>query len=79
MEALFFPQPTKKPPMAQPNPHTYEQFSDEVLMRRYFELSDHPEENADELTAIDAVIQARLFAAYGASEPGSSPRVRYAA
>ncbi len=61
------------------NPHTHEQSSDEVLMRRYFELSDHPEENADELAAIDAVIQARLFAAYGASEPGSSPRVRYAA
>ena len=61
------------------NPHAHEQSSDEVLMRRYFELSDHPEENADELAAIDAVVQARLLAAYGASEPGASPRVRYAA
>jgi hypothetical protein len=78
MEAVFSAT-HEETTMAQPNPHTYEQFSDEVLMRRYFELSDHPEENADELTAIDAVIQARLFAAYGASEPGSSPRVRYAA
>jgi len=57
---------------------SYEQFSDEALMHRYFELSNHPEENADELAAIDAAIQARLFSTYGAAEPGSSPRVRYA-
>ncbi|GAB3355479.1 hypothetical protein [Lysobacter tyrosinilyticus] len=65
--------------MAQAQFGTYEQFSDEALMHRYFELSDHPEEHAEELAAIDATIQARLFATYGASPPGSSPRVRYAA
>ena len=65
--------------MAQTDFGTYEQFSDEALMHRYFELSDHPEEHAEELAAIDAAIQARLFATYGASTPGSSPRVRYAA
>ena len=58
---------------------TYEQFSDEALMHRYFELADHPEDHADELAAIDAAIQARLFATYGAAPPGSSPRIRYAA
>jgi hypothetical protein len=65
--------------MAQTNLGTYEQFSDEALMHRYLELSDHPEAHADELAAIDAAIQARLFATYGANEPGSSPRIRYAA
>ena len=65
--------------MAQTNFGTYEQFSDEALMHRYFELADHPEENADELAAIDAAIQMRLFATYGAAPSGSSPRVRYAA
>lgn len=65
--------------MAQSNFGSYEQLSDEALMHRYFELSDHPEEHADELAAIDATIQARLFATYGAAAPGSSPRVRYAA
>jgi hypothetical protein len=65
--------------MAQMNSGSYEQFSDEALMHRYFELSNHPEDNADELAAIDAAIQSRLFATYGAAEPGSSPRVRFAA
>lgn len=65
--------------MAQPDLGNYEQFSDEALMHRYFELSDHPDAHADELAAIDAAIQARLFATYGANEPGSSPRIRYAA
>lgn len=65
--------------MAPGNFGSYEQFSDEALMHRYFELSNRPEEHADELAAIDAAIQMRLFATYGAAEPGSSPRVRYAA
>lgn len=65
--------------MAQTNFGIYEQFSDEALMHRYFELSNQPEENADELAAIDAAIQTRLFATYGAAPPGSSPRVRYVA
>jgi hypothetical protein len=65
--------------MAQTDFGSYEQFTDEALMHRYFELSDHPEAHADELAAIDAAIQMRLFATYGASEPGSSPRIRYAA
>ena len=65
--------------MAQTDFGSYEQFTDEALMHRYFELSDHPEEHAEELAAIDAAIQARLFATYGAAPPGSSPRVRYAA
>ena len=56
-----------------------EQFSDEALMQRYFELSTRPDDNADELAAIDATIQSRLFAVYGADEPGTSPRVRFAA
>lgn len=64
--------------MAQTNPGSYEQYSDEALMHRYFELSNQPEENADELAAIDAAIQSRLLAAYGKAEPGTSPRVRYA-
>lgn len=65
--------------MAQNDFDAYEKFSDEALMRRHLELSDHPELHADELAAIDAVIQSRLFATYGAAEPGSSPRVRMAA
>ena len=65
--------------MVQTDFGTYEQFSDEALMHRYFELADHPEDHAEELAAIDAAIQARLFATYGAAPPGSSPRVRYAA
>ncbi|GAB3092187.1 hypothetical protein [Lysobacter terrae] len=64
--------------MAQMQFSSYEKFSDEALMRRYFELSDHPEEHADELAAIDSAIQSRLFAQYGAAEPGSSPRNRTA-
>lgn len=65
--------------MAQMTFGTYEQYSDEALMHRYFELSDRPEEHAEELAAIDAAIQARLFSTYGAAEPGTSPRVRFAA
>lgn len=65
--------------MAQTDFGSYEQISDEALMQRYLELADHPEEHAEELAAIDATIQARLFATYGAAPPGSSPRVRYAA
>ena len=57
----------------------YEQWNDEALMHRYLELSEHPEENAGELAAIDAVVQSRLIATYGADEPNSSPRVRFAA
>ena len=48
--------------MAQATLSGYEQYSDEVLMQRYFELSEHAEEHADELAAIDSVIQSRLFA-----------------
>ena len=58
---------------------SYDQFSDDALMRRYFELSERPDEHADELASIDALIQSRLHAQYGAAEPGSSPRVRFAA
>ncbi|HEV8694053.1 MAG TPA: hypothetical protein VGQ93_07705 [Lysobacter sp.] len=65
--------------MASKSIGSFDQYSDEALMKLYFELSSAPEENASELAAIDAVIQARLFAAYGAAEPGSSPRIRYAA
>ena len=65
--------------MTHPQFGSYEQFSDEALMRRYFELSDHPEENAEELAAIDTAIQSRLFATYGANPPGTSPRIRFAA
>ncbi|KQY52643.1 hypothetical protein [Lysobacter sp. Root494] len=65
--------------MAQANLAAYEQYGDEALMHRYFELSEHAEEHADELAAIDAVIQSRLFATYGAATPGSSPRIRIAA
>jgi hypothetical protein len=65
--------------MAQATLSGYEQYSDEVLMQRYFELSEHAEEHADELAAIDSVIQSRLFATYGAASPGSSPRIRIAA
>jgi hypothetical protein len=55
-----------------------DQYSDEALMQRLFELSAHSDENTDELAAIEAVIHTRLFATYGAAEPGSSPRVRFA-
>jgi hypothetical protein len=48
-------------------------------MHRYFELSEHADEHADELAAIDSVIQSRLLATYGAAPAGSSPRIRYAA
>ena len=65
--------------MAQTTIGSYEQFSDDALMRRYFELSNCPDEHSEELAAIDAAIQARLFATYGANEPGTSPRIRYAA
>lgn len=65
--------------MVRANFASYEQYSDEALMHRYFELSDHPEEHSEELAAIDATIQSRLFATYGAAEPGTSPRVRFAA
>lgn len=64
-------------PQIQPGP--YDQLSDDELMRRCLELSDHPDDNAAQMAAIDALIQQRLFATYGAAEPGSSPRVRYAA
>jgi hypothetical protein len=65
--------------MAQATLSGYEQYSDEALMQRYLELSEHAEEHADELAAIDSVIQSRLFATYGAAPPGSSPRIRIAA
>jgi len=65
--------------MAQLSFSSYEQFSDDALMDRYFELSNQPDCNVVELAAIDAVIQSRLFATYGAAEPGTSPRVRFAA
>jgi hypothetical protein len=64
--------------MNQTTPGSYEQFSDEALMHRYCELSNRPENHADELAAIDAVIHSRLFAAYGGAEPDASPRVRFA-
>lgn len=64
--------------MAQTNAGPYEQLSDETLMHRYFELSDQPDENAVELAAIDAAIQARLFARYGVAD-GAAPRIRTAA
>ena len=53
--------------MAQTDFGMYEEFSDEALMHRYFELSNQPELHADELAAIDAIIQSRLFATYGAA------------
>lgn len=65
--------------MAKNDFDAYETFSDEALMRRYLELSEHPELHTDELAAIDATIHSRLYATYGAAEPGSSPRVRMAA
>ena len=65
--------------MAQANLASYEQYSDEALMHRYFELSEHAEEHSEELASIAAAIQARLFATYGAAPPGSSPRIRVAA
>ena len=65
--------------MAQATLSAYEQYSDEALMHRYIELSERAEEHADELAAIDTIIQSRLFATYGAAPPGSSPRIRIAA
>ena len=65
--------------MAQATLSAYEQYSDEALMHRYIELSEHSDEHADELATIDTVIQSRLLATYGAAAPGSSPRVRIAA
>lgn len=56
-----------------------DRYSDQELMDRYFQLSSHPEEHGEELAAIDAAIQSRLLAAYGAAPPGAYPRVRYAA
>ena len=53
-----------------------DQYSDEALVQRFFDLSARSDKNAAELAAIDAAIQARLFATYGTAEPGSSPRVR---
>jgi len=64
--------------MTQTSPASYEHFSDEALMHLYFELSLHPEQHAGDLAAIDAAVQSRLFATYGAAPPGSSPRVRVA-
>ena len=55
-----------------------DQYTDDALMTRYIELSAHADQHAAELAEIDAVIQARLLATYGASDPGSTPRVRYA-
>lgn len=64
--------------MAQTTLASCEQYSDEALMRRYFELSAQPDENTDELVAIDAAIQQRLFATYGRTD-GAAPRIRLAA
>lgn len=61
-----------------PLAHSHSNDDDGALMRRYLELSGNPELNAAELAALDAAIQARLMAAYGAAEPGTSPRVRVA-
>ena len=55
-----------------------EQCSDEVLMRRLFELYDHADQNAAEIAALDAAIQARLAATYR-PDPGGSPRIRVSA
>ena len=55
-----------------------DQFSDEALMNRLFELYDHADDNADEIAALDAAIQARLIATY-TPDPGASPRIRFAA
>lgn len=55
----------------------YEHCSDEILMGLFFDLSRQPDENSDELAAIDAVMQSRLTQTYGAAKPGASPRVRY--
>ena len=64
--------------MTQANLASYEQYSDEALMHRYFELSAQPEEHADELAAIDTVVQQRLFSTYGKAD-GTAPRIRLAA
>lgn len=55
----------------------YEQCSDEILMDLYFDLSRSAGENAVEIAAIESELQARLVAAYGASEIVRTGRVRY--
>ena len=55
-----------------------DQYSDEDLMNRLFELYDHADENAAEIEALDAAIHSRLKATY-TPDPGGSPRVRFAA
>lgn len=65
--------------MARTIPASCEQYNDEALIHRYFELSEHAGEHADELAAIDATIQSRLFSTYGAAAPGSLPRTRIVA
>ena len=55
-----------------------EQFSDEALMHRLFELYEHPEDHAAEIAALDAAILARLAATY-TPDTGGSPRIRFAA
>ncbi|GAB3383435.1 hypothetical protein [Lysobacter fragariae] len=52
-----------------------DQCSDEMLMTQLYELSSHADEYAAELAAVEAAIQARMFATYGKPEKGS-PRVR---
>ncbi|MFC5577738.1 hypothetical protein ACFPOA_06925 [Lysobacter niabensis] len=74
----FF-KPEGETAMAKANSDSYDKLSDDALMHCYLELSNQPDANADELAAIDAAIQSRLFAAYGAAEPGTSSRVRFAA
>lgn len=64
--------------MAQTPIGSYEHYSDEDLMNRCFELASGGEQNAEELAAVDAAIQARLAATYGATEPLSRPKARYA-
>ena len=64
--------------MAQTTLASYEQYSDEALMRRYFELSTRPEENSAEMAAIDEAIQQRLLSTYGRAD-GAAPRIRLAA
>jgi hypothetical protein len=57
---------------------SFDHCSDEDLMNRLIELYDHADENASELAALDAAIQARLAVTY-TPEPGHSPRMRIAA
>lgn len=65
--------------MAHANFGSCEQFSDDALMHRLFELAGQPGDHAEEMAALDAAIQARMLATYGANEPGTAPRVRIAA